>query len=444
VKKHYKMFWGCTIPAQLPFIEKAARRVLEHFNVLTSDLEGTTCCPEKLVVADDDHEKYLLTAARNLALAEREGRDIMVACNGCYATLKTALETIKADKALCAHVNERLSRIGLSLAGTINVHHMAGVLEDDVRVPRIKKEARRPLAGLRVAVHYGCNMLRPASALQLDDPLNPTLLDRLVEALGGVSVNYASKMACCGGNSSLVDAKEQSDAMLRRKISDAGAAGADFLLVACPACFTQFDFRQDRMMRDAGAVEDEIPVLHLAELVDLVLGNDPDEQTLKRRRVKLEPVLEKWRRLREVQAALSKDFDLKSLARCAACGACVKDCPVCAAWQDFNPNDIVQQVLSGDLDKVLAEGRFWNCLDCLTCYELCPQRFGMQSVFSRLKELAREKGLVPESMAKVREAFNEKGRIVEGSAGLRKRYGLCDLPAGGEKDLKRLLEEEDK
>ncbi len=218
MKKHYKMFWGCTVPAQLPFIEKASREVLDHFDVLASDLEGTTCCPEKLVVADDDREKYLLTAARNLALAEREGRDIMVVCNGCYATLKSALETVKADKALRARINEKLARIGLRLEGKINVHHMAGVFENDIRIARIKKEASRPLAGLKVAVHYGCNMLRPASALQMDDPLHPTLLDRLVEALGGVSVNYASKMACCGGNLSLVEGGEQSDAMLARKL----------------------------------------------------------------------------------------------------------------------------------------------------------------------------------------------------------------------------------
>ena len=147
--------------------------MLEHFDVLASDLEGTTCCPEKLVVADDDHDKYLLTAARNLALAEREGRDIMVVCNGCFATLKNALETSRPTRPQGGRVNAQLAKIGLEFKGTIDVHHIAGVLEDDIRVPRIKKEAKRPLAGLKVAVHYGCNMLRPASALQLDDPLQP-------------------------------------------------------------------------------------------------------------------------------------------------------------------------------------------------------------------------------------------------------------------------------
>ncbi len=197
-------------------------------------------------------------------------------------------------------------------------------------------------------------------------------------------------------------------------------------------------------MRDAGKVEEEIPVLHVAELVNLTLGAEVDEQTLKRRRVKLEPLLEKWEKRAELQRALAKNFDLKSLARCGACGACVKDCPVCVSWQDFDPNDIINRILAGELEQVLQEGRFWNCLDCLTCFELCPQRFGMQAVFSRLKEMARERGLVPESMRQVRDAFDQKGRIVAGSATLRKRYGLPDLPESGEEDLKKLLEEEEK
>lgn len=442
MKRHYKMFWGCVIPAQMPHIEKAARQLLDGFDILYSDLEDTTCCPEKLIVADHNKFDYILTAARNIALAEREGHDIMVVCNGCYATLKTASETLKADKELAARVNERLAAVGLEFKGTAGIFHLLAVLDEDIRLAQLKRQAVRSLAGLRVAVHYGCNLLRPASAIRLDDPLEPTLLDALVEALGGVSVPYASKMACCGGNFSLVDGKAQSDAMLARKLSDVRAAGADLLLVTCPACFTQFDLRQDRMMRDADAKERGVPVLHLSELVSLVLGHEPDGATLKRRRVKIDPLLEKWERLEKVQGEVAGEFDLESLARCAACGACLDDCPVALSYADFNPNEIVKAVLEGRLEEVLEEGAFWNCLDCLTCFELCPQRFGMQSLFSRLKEIAAERGQVPETLQKVRRAFYEKGRVAQGSAGARKRIGLPDAPSTGDEDLRKLLEED--
>jgi heterodisulfide reductase subunit B len=55
----------------MPFIEKGTRDVLDRFGVLYSDLEGTTCCPEKLIVADESHFNYTLTAARNIALGCR-------------------------------------------------------------------------------------------------------------------------------------------------------------------------------------------------------------------------------------------------------------------------------------------------------------------------------------------------------------------------------------
>lgn len=439
MKNRYKMFWGCVVPAQMPFIEKATRSLLDHFDVMYSDLEGVTCCPEKLIVEDENQFAYILTAARNIALAEATGHDIMVVCNGCYATLKKTSETLKADKALTQKVNRRLAEIGLEFRGTAKVHHLLGVLEEDIRVARVGNESVRSLAGLRVAVHYGCNLLRPASAIRLDDPLEPSLLDALVKALGGESVEYPSKMECCGGNFSLVDGKEQSDAMLARKLADVRAAGADFILVTCPACFTQFDLRQDRLLRDSTENARAVPVLHLGELVDMVLGRPPDQATLKRRRVKLDSLLEKWDSLEKTQAAVSENFDLETLARCAACGACNDDCPVCLAYEEFDPNDLVRRVLDGGLEDVLDEGKFWNCLDCMTCFELCPQRFGMQTLFSRLKEMAAERGQVPETLQKVREAFHEKGKVAEGSAAARKRYGLPPVPAAGDEELRRLL-----
>ncbi len=444
MKNRYKMFWGCMIPAQMPFIEKASRDVLDHFEVLHSDLEGTTCCPEKLIVADDNPFAYVLTAARNIALAERKDRDIMVVCNGCYATLKKTSETLKADKALAAKVNERLAKIGLEFKGTAKVRHLVDLLDEDIRIARVQTEAKRSLVGLRVAVHYGCNLLRPASAIGLDDPLNPVLLDKFVEALGGESVEYPSKMACCGGNFSLIDGKEASDAMLSRKLSDIRAAKADFILVTCPACFTQFDLRQEKLLRQEGGDETPVPVLHLAELVALVLGEEPDEMTLKRRRVKIDGLLAKWARLEKTRAAVAEAFDFASLARCAACGACNDDCPVAQAYPQFDPNAIVRKVVGGEIEEVMEDGFFWNCLDCLTCFELCPQRFGMQTLFSKLKEMAAERGQVPKTLQKVRDAFYQNGKVAQGSAAIRKRYGLPELPAIGDEELRDLLGEEAK
>ena len=62
-------FWGCQIPARLPFIEKSIRTVMEILGKDIADIEGFTCCPEAALVKSMGEEEWLIAAARNLANA---------------------------------------------------------------------------------------------------------------------------------------------------------------------------------------------------------------------------------------------------------------------------------------------------------------------------------------------------------------------------------------
>jgi len=435
-----KMFWGCQIPAQLAFIELATRRVLDALGVPYSDLENTTCCPEKLAMAEKDKFHYQLTAARNLALAEKTGHDILVVCNGCYATLKTMSEDLRVDVALRSRVNERLGRVGLEVRGKARVRHLAELIVSDLGLPLLARKVKRPLAGMKIAVHYGCNLLRPHEALAHDDPLNPTSLDELVKALGGVSVYYGTKMDCCGGNYSMVNGQEQSERMLAHKLAGVRAAGAAALIVPCPACFTQFDVRQEKLLR--GLEAEQIPVLHVSELLYFALGLEENETMVKRHRISVQNFLERWSQRAEAARQVATRFDAKLLSACAACGACREDCPVAAALESFNPNEIIEKVAEGRIAEVLEEAEFWNCLDCMTCYEMCPQRFGMNTVFNKLKEIATAEGRLPQTLAALQKSFYETGALAAASRGLRKRLGLPDPADPGIADLKKVLGED--
>jgi heterodisulfide reductase subunit B len=48
----------------------------------------------------------------------------------------------------------------------------------------------RPLTGLKVAIHYGCHLLKPSRVMNVDDPKDPTVLERLVEAVGATPVRH--------------------------------------------------------------------------------------------------------------------------------------------------------------------------------------------------------------------------------------------------------------
>ncbi len=82
---------------------------------------------------------WYVTAARNLALAEREGYDLLVPCNGCYSTLKSVEVEMRVNPGFHEQVNEILSSAGLEYNGTIEVKHLVEVLHDEVGIPKIKQ-----------------------------------------------------------------------------------------------------------------------------------------------------------------------------------------------------------------------------------------------------------------------------------------------------------------
>ncbi len=95
--REFAIFWGCTIPARFPSIEKATRLVLDDLRARAHELAGFTCCPEGTLVKAVRSAAYYLTAARNLALVEQAGLDVVTPCNGCYSTFKEAQSHLHKD-----------------------------------------------------------------------------------------------------------------------------------------------------------------------------------------------------------------------------------------------------------------------------------------------------------------------------------------------------------
>ncbi len=432
----YAVFWGCQIPARLPFFEKSTRLVLKHLGIEIVDLPGFTCCPEKSLVKNYQEEVWVLTAARNLALAEQAGLPLLTPCNGCYSTLKTVLAKIKDSVALREQVAERLKGIGLEFKGTVLVRHLLEVLHDGVGPAKIKMMVRRPLEGLRIAVHYGCHMLRPGSRLRFDDPLHPEKYDLLVHALGAESVSYETKMLCCGSGLGFVGAQEEATSLLRKKLLDLQGK-ADALTVVCPACFIQYDQRQFILQRQGEGFH--IPVLTYPELLGLALEIPGEELGLEGHRVSLEPFFRAWETRSKAVAAVRSFLDLAAAKRCYDCGACVDDCPAAQASSIFRPRDLIGNLLAGNLEELLKDKAIWQCLECHTCYELCPQKFGMEQVFASLKHLALARGYAPPSLNGGIKSFLKTGKLGAVDEKARRKLGLDLLPPGGEAELQKLL-----
>ncbi len=435
--KDFAVFWGCTIPARFPFIEKATRLVFDDLGAKIHELEGHTCCPEGVLVKANDENAFYTAAARNLAIIEGAGLDVVTPCNGCYSTFKEAYSHLATDWRTKEAINERLAAEDLHYDGNLKIEHFAEWVADDMGAGLVASKITKPFWGMRIAVHYGCHLLRPQPAIRWDDPMHPHKVEDLITAMGGRVVDYATKMQCCGGALDRVGERDGSLAFARRKLSDLMRNEVDALVVVCPSCFQQFDLNQAALQR---AKEDiNVPVFYLSELMALGMGHSPEEIGLDMHRVSVQPFLDKWAEREADKARLAAHFDVSLLAKCATCTACKDDCPVCKVDSTFQPTEIIADLVAGNIDKVLAEGQLWKCLECYTCQELCHSKIGMAETFRKLKELAMASGSGPESVSAAYGEFLKTGVLGKPRESARKKLGLSPLPKTGGDAVTRLL-----
>lgn len=434
----YAYFWGCYIPGRLPHMEKSTRAVFDHLGLEVVDIDGLTCCPEKTMIRNMSHQAWLLTAARNLSLAEEAGRTFVTPCTGCFSTLKEAQVLLRSDPPLLAKVNEDLARIGRHYRGEADIVHLLDVLFQDIGPGEVRNRLKYPMTGMKIAVHYGCHLLRPSGDLLFDDPFWPTKFDQLVEALGADSVPYSSKMECCGNLLLRAGEEETAQSMCRAKLLDMIDEGADALTLVCPSCMMQYDNMQFLLQR-AGE-ELGLPVLYYPELLGLALGLEPADLGLERHRVAVAPFLESWEQRRTQIDEARRHWDYGLLRACAECNACADDCPVARADPRFDPNALVRSLASGDLETVLNSPELWKCVECYTCAELCPNKYDQMSILRTAKNLAIARGLAPAAVAEGMKAFRDKARLTEASVAQRRRLGLPPVPPAPADELRKLLD----
>jgi len=433
----YAYFWGCYVPGRLPHLEKSTRAVFEHLGVDAVDVDGLTCCPEKTMIRNMSYSDWLLTAARNLTIAEEAGRVFVTPCTGCFSTLKEAQVKLHSEPALREEVNQKLARVGRRYQGTADVMHILDVLHQDFGPGGLRRRVTYPMAGMRIAVHYGCHLLRPSGDLLFDDPFWPKKFDQLVEALGAESIDYSSKMECCGNLLLRAGEEDTSQAMCRSKLRDMLGEEADALTLVCPSCMMQYDNVQFALQRAGEKLG--LPVLYFTELLGLALGIAPEDLGLDRHRVDVGPFLERWQGRREVFDLVRQHWDMKLLRACAECGACVDDCPVAKADPTYDPNALVRALAEGRVEEVLHSPELWKCVECYTCAELCPNKYDQMSILRQAKHLAMEAGLAPPSALEGVKTFRETGQLTPALASQRKRLSLPPTREVGAAELRALL-----
>ena len=271
----YAFFLGCNIPARVSQYERSARRVLQALGQELVDVRQFNCCGYPL--RNSDPKAFLLSAARNLALAEQAGLDLLVLCQCCYGSLKKAEHLMAAGTDLPDEVRGLLRADGLAYSGTVKIKHLLSVLYHDVGLEAIRPRISNPFKELKIAAQYGCHGLRPSSVTQLDDPVHPTMFEKLVDVTGARSVDWPLRLECCGAPQTGIN-DELSKNLTRKKLADGRRAGAQYVCTVCPYCHIQFDAVQQTIVEEKGnGSADMLPAILYPQLLGLGMGIDGRE-----------------------------------------------------------------------------------------------------------------------------------------------------------------------
>jgi len=270
------LFSGCKIPSLLEQYELASRAVLKTLAVELIDITFNCCgYPNR----NHHFGAYLLSAARNLALARQQNLNILTLCKCCYGSLKHADHWIKTNERMRDEINAVLKKEDLFWDGSVEIKHLLPLLARDIGLPILKDQVRQRYSALKIAPHYGCHALRPADIMQYDNPVDPTLFEDLVAATGAQSVNWPRRLECCG-NPILEKNAPLSFSLMHKKINDAKTAGADFLCTACTYCQIQFDTVQAAQL-EVSASNGNLPSILYPQLLGLAFGLDEEVLGLK-------------------------------------------------------------------------------------------------------------------------------------------------------------------
>jgi heterodisulfide reductase subunit B len=285
----YLYYPGCSLKGTNRAYEESVLAAFKALAIEIEELEDWNCCGATAYMAVDEMKSFAL-AARNLALAERQSRaddlTLMAPCSGCYLVLSKTQHYLEEYSEVSRIIDGALQAARLSYARKVHVRHPLDILINEIGIQAVAQKVRQPLAGLKVACYYGCQIVRPYAAF--DDQVNPTTMDYLVRALGAETVDWPLKTRCCGG--SLMGTLQEVGVPLSYiLLKEAQKRGADVVATACPLCQFNLECYQDKMSQQFKE-QLQVPVVYFTQLLGLALGVPERRLGLHRSLIPLPPV----------------------------------------------------------------------------------------------------------------------------------------------------------
>ncbi|MEN6460683.1 MAG: CoB--CoM heterodisulfide reductase iron-sulfur subunit B family protein, partial [Syntrophomonas sp.] len=261
---------GCSANASGIEYGMSMERTAKILGFELQELEDWNCCG---ATSGHNTDKLLSLAlpARNLAIAEKTGLNMMIApCAACYSRHRNAEHVVQHDPEMKKKIEEVLD---MELEGTSETLSIIDVLVNKIGTDAIAAKVTNSLTTMKAASYYGCLLVRPVEHTGFDDPEDPQTMDKIMKALGADAVEWSHKTECCGA-AMVTSRPDVGTRMLYRVLKDAKESGAECIVTACPLCMLNLDMRQTQIEKQFGEKFD-LPIYYITELLALACGDAP-------------------------------------------------------------------------------------------------------------------------------------------------------------------------
>jgi len=139
---------------------------------------------------------------------------------------------------------------------------------------------------------------------------------------------------------------------------------------------------------------------------------------------------------------LQKIAGAEKILKCFQCGTCTSDCPVARFSATYRPRTLIHMAQIGLKDRVLNSDTLWLCAACFTCTDRCPQNIEVAAVIRAFRNLAAEKGCIPQVFKDQAQSLLETGyayKIPELRIKKREQQGLPPLSKGNAEAAQKML-----
>ena len=266
----YVYYPGCTSLKMARNYDISARYVMDKLGLKYVEPREWTCCGT-IESAKINRLLWLSLNAKIISEASSLGGIIFTICNGCLLNLRMARSILKEVGGDRDRVIKLLEEAGIKYGEPREITHLLDVIVNIIGLRNLSKIVRRRLNGEYIAPFPGCLLIRPRSIMDIDDPDNPIILDKVIELVGGKPVEYDYKTQCCGGPVYLKDINIARD-KVSKIIHSIRRVGGEAILTACPLCHITLE-----TIQVIYSFQDKIPVIYFTQLLGYAFGGGVKE-----------------------------------------------------------------------------------------------------------------------------------------------------------------------